>query len=493
MSKISAILKSFVMTVVPAIPLYFFTYFGIFKYSYWYEEIFFPTNLLIIIVLLPLIYMSICGAMEVIKALKISLVEVGGEKDSYVIRSNGMGTYRITKISAADKKNSKFLLILFEGILLSPFVIILWLIQTVKIILSNKYCEEINQLFNNSRYNILLYCLFVVIACPSPFINDAILAGQDRVYSVANFEYSYVELSCTGKEWEGFSNESYIYDLKYNFKNTSKKAGGLRGSIVIESRNCNAKFELRDKNLTVYAPPLQQRDFEKHEVYYYFYVPISETNVNNMLQSNLNDVKIYLDVKESNWGDNKVRHYKEGEVVILKDFGALSNENPLPNPGGGAGSQETNTIETKYQNAITKYNQGDYEGAKAIFSSLGNYKQSLDYVELCEDKVFYKTMEQALVNVAGSNAILPNDYSLYTSYSENEYIYYNGSYRLGFCADLYSNSVEIEEYINSFISTLVNNGYSNIDDGTYKKGNTIIQIGYFDGDSYFTYQAFKIA
>lgn len=485
MIKLKAIGASFLVTVVPTLVIFVCCMAGGYIVNKVYDELFSIMAFIGLILLIPIGIVGFYAFFGGISSMSsvyacLQIFKIGNKM--YTINTNP---------SATSTAAFGFVISLILFLLMVPISVFVWLAFSIVILCSHKKAEYVISVLEDpfeKPKKLIAVCLgSLCVAC----VNFGLLALQDSIYAVNNFDFSYIELSCTGKEWEGRSNEAYSYDLKYNFQNVSKKEGGLRGAIVVELRNSDVRLELKDKNLTVYAPPLYQRDFNKHEVYYYFYVPVGETRINNMLQTNLNNARIYLEITEADWGNTKVRHYKKPKVIMLKDFGVPSNNTPSPNPGT-SDSQDGNTNETEYQNAITKYNQGDYEGAKAIFSSLGTYKQSLDYVELCEDKIFYKTMEQSLITVAGNNAILPDKYVLYLSYSPNEYIYYNGSYRLGFYADFYSDSAEIEEYINSFILKLINNGYSEIDNGTYKKENTIIQLGYFVGDSYFTYYAFKI-
>lgn len=133
-----------------------------------------------------------------------------------------------------------------------------------------------------------------------------------------------------------------------------------------------------------------------------------------------------------------------------------------------------------------------YEQALIAFNKLGDYKLSLDYVTRCEDKLFYIQMEKELIAVAGENAILPDDYELYISYSSNDTIYYKYDTYIGFSADFYCDRYEMLSYLKEFDKKLVNNAYSLLNEGVYKKESTIIQFFYFEGDDYFTYQAFKI-
>lgn len=477
MDRIKAIALSFLATVGPAAVL-FVTVMVASPVVQAADCIFFPLAIVSVLLNVPI---GIVGVF----ALHGGSVCVGIVSSNLAVFNVGGTTYTAdTNPALTASAKTGFVISLIMFLLLIPISIFIWLIRCVVILANKRYaervCEEVGKVFRKLLIMVVVCIVGLSVSC----INLGLLALQDAKYAVDNFEFSFAELSCIGKEWVGLSNESYTYDLKYTFQNNSKFEGGIRGDIIIENKE-GVKIELGDKNITVYAPPMYQRDFEKHEVRYYFYVSIKEKKINDMLQSNLNDIKIHLEIEEANWGKNRVREYKQAKVIMLKDFGAHTNEKLTEGQG-------ESTNETKYQNAIIKYNQGDYEEAKAIFASLGNYKQSIDYVEMCYDKIFYKNMEQSLITVAGKDAILPDDYVIHTAYSENYYVYYEGDYYSSFYADFYINSAEMEEYINSFIIKLINNGYSCIDEGTYKKGNTIIQFGYFYGDDYFTYYAFKI-
>ena len=487
MSKISAIVKSFITTVCPAFPIYFFTYIGLFVYLDWIENIFFPAGMLIYVFLFPLFYMVFCGGVNCFKALGLAFMGFKGElQDSYYVEKDKSDNINIKVVKSRDKGLTNAALYMIGGIIVSPLVIIVWIIQIFRIIMSQPYCETINKTFNENRSGAIFYlCLSIasILICCSNF---AILPLQDKKYSVDSFNFEYVSFEYTGKEW----GEKWQYDLKYEFQNNGSKLGKLHGDIIIEGRN-GLQYKIEDKNLTVYSASLYYPDFNKQLVYYYFYVPKAEVELNNMLKSNNNDFKIYLSVSYSDWDSNRIRNYKNGKQIILKDFGN-NNQFPTPQkPDSGEGTEISST-EQKYQQAITLYNSGEYEQALAKFNELGNYKQSVNYVTKCEDKLFYVQMEKDLVSVAGNNAILPNNYELYFSYSKDYYIYYDYDYHLGFSADLYSSQLDIQSFLNNFETKLVNNGYSCLSSGVYKKDNTVILLGYFEGDSYFTYQAFKI-
>lgn len=493
MKKIFAVFQSFLMTVVPALPLYAFVVIALFFLESWYDNIFFPTNLLIIVFCFPLFYMGFSGAASILGSFKVALGGfIGGETDSIELESVGSGYFRIKIITAEDKKVGKMILILLGGVLLSPFVIIAWIIQVGRIILSQSYCDKINAIFNESKKSILLFVSLALVGSIVPFANEGILRIQDSIYSVDKFEFEFVDFSYNGEEWAGFNNVKYSYTLKYAFQNNGKKLGSISGDIIIENQE-GVKFVLEDRWLSVYGQT-SQKDFEKHFVEYYFYVLDDKTEINSMLKSDNADIKISLVIYEANWDKgmgNGTRDYEDGQQIVIKDFGVLDVQQPqLPNDGAN-GNQDENTNELNYQQAISLYNNGEYEKALAIFQGLGNYKQSADYISNCEDKLFYVQMENDLHNVAGSVAVLPDNYQLSGSYSSNYYIYYKYDYFMGFSADFSCDQNEMQSCLNSFSTKLINNGYSCLSEGVYQKENTIILLSYFEGDNYFTYQAFK--
>lgn len=147
---------------------------------------------------------------------------------------------------------------------------------------------------------------------------------QDLKYSVNNFQFNYNCFEYTGVEQGfGISGDKCRYELKYEFQNVKNNSGWLQGDIVIEGRT-GLKYKLEDKNLSVYSAPDYQPDFDKHQVYFYFYIPIGKEELNNMLRSNIDDLKITLVVNSSNWGygwgASRTRTYKNGKRIILKDF-----------------------------------------------------------------------------------------------------------------------------------------------------------------------------
>ena len=155
----------------------------------------------------------------------------------------------------------------------------------------------------------------------------------------------------------------------------------------------------------------------------------------------------------------------------------------------------SNYMETSYQNALNLYNSGKYAEAKDIFEGLGNYKDAATYLDLCEDKVFYQQMETYLHDVAGKNAILPDNYVLYLGYTQNDWYYYEGEDYRAFSADFVVNDSQVSTYLNNFRNKLTSNGFTAVSANVYKKGYTMIcfsdiQEGY--SSKYIDYYAWQM-
>ena len=155
----------------------------------------------------------------------------------------------------------------------------------------------------------------------------------------------------------------------------------------------------------------------------------------------------------------------------------------------------SNYKETSYQNAINLYNSGKYAEAKEIFDALGNYRDSASYSDKCEDKVFYQQMENYLHEVAGNNAILPDNYVLYLGYTQNDWFYYEYEDYRAFSADFVVDDSQVNTYLNNFRNKLTSNGFTAVNANIYKKGSTMIyfsdiQEGY--SSKYIDYYAWKI-
>lgn len=502
-NKLKAIGKSFLMTAVPTFPILTCVYVaGWCLFDKW-NNLPFWCQIIVWISALFLFVVAVLSAtcfQNVLKMLKWNrlsnktaewLQSKGEEKHSLELVKVG-SDYEIRE--KVEKKDSgKAAILFFAGILLSPIVLLFWVYQVFKILFSNDYSDFINSFFDEiGAKEVFKFVVVIIISVIFAFSGDLLLMSQDAKYTPDMFNFTYVSLEYDGDDWGGnLLGQSSVYYLRYEFQNTGKIKGGLEGDIIIEGRD-GTKLELKDENLSVY--PSNERDFEKHLVEDYIYVSKSDLATNNMLKSDSKDIKITLVIKVAGWEGGLVREYDEGKQVVLKNFGETSgSQQPGQPPQQGGTSGGVQTTEQKYQQAISLYNNGKYAEALEIFEDLNNYKQSADYIDACEEKLFYVQMENELASVAGSNAILPDNYMLQTSYSANEYILYNGNYYLGFYADFYCHRLNMQEYIYGFITKLINNGYSYVSDGVYKKANTIVQFGYFEGDDYFTYQAFKIS
>lgn len=204
------------------------------------------------------------------------------------------------------------------------------------------------------------------------------------------------------------------------------------------------------------------------------YVEFSEYNSSSLYNTTFTNLGITFNISKLRFnGDYK--EYNYDYFTVLKEIG------------------DSSSLENNYQYAISLFNNGDYLLAKEIFKSLDDYKDSYNYVVLCDDKYYKKELENNLHNIAGNSAVLPDNYEIYLSYSTNSSIYYNNVYYDSvFSCDLLVNS---SNYIEEFNNKLLNLGFTKVEENTYKKGLTIIKItDPIDGYSsrYIDYYAWKI-
>lgn len=80
-------------------------------------------------------------------------------------------------------------------------------------------------------------------------------------------------------------------------------------------------------------------------------------------------------------------------------------------------------------------------------------------------------------------------------YNYNDYFYYNYTEYRAFSYDFRISASEESSYISKFKTKLISNGFTAMDNNTYKKGSTMIYIldiqeGYTD--NYIDYYAWKI-
>lgn len=206
-------------------------------------------------------------------------------------------------------------------------------------------------------------------------------------------------------------------------------------------------------------------------------VKFDESNKSDLYNTSYTNLGVTYRITSMKFNGDYKEHEYNGQTMTLKAIG------------------DTSGYENNYKEAVSLYNQGKYSEAQVIFESLGEYKDSAWYADQCENKAFYQEMETHLHDVAGSNAILPDNYTLYLAYNYNDYFYYNHTeYRAFFC-DFRISASEESSYISKFKTKLISNGFTAMDNNTYKKGSTMIYIsdiqeGYTD--NYINYYAWKI-
>ena len=504
-NKLKAIGKSFLLTALPTFPPIATFYIAGWCSDRW-NELFFWTGLLSLIFVVFLGVVAILSAacfqnvLDMIKWNRLSnataewLQSKGEKKRSLVFVKVGED-YEIKE--KVEKENSgKAGILFFAGILLSPVVLLFWVYQVFKILFSNNYSDFINSFYDERSKDIVKFVIVIILSVVMAFSSELMLVLQDAKYSVNNFDFKYVSFEYGGDDWGGNNlGQCSVYYLTYEFQNVGNIKGGLSGDIIAELKTGEKIKIISNDSLTPYYPSYE-RDFERYSRNCYWYLPLSNIQANNTLKNNLNEVKIYALVTYAGWEggviESQGRTYDNPVEIVIKDFG-VGGQTQSPGQTGGDNSGTELSTEQKYQQAITYYNNGQYEQALEIFGNLGDYKQSSDYVLACEEKLFYVQMEKDLYSVAGNNAILPDNYLLNLSYSANEYTYYSGNYYLSFYANFYCHRLEMQEYLNNFITKLICSGYSYVNDGVYKKDNNIIKFEYFEGLDSFDYYAFKIS
>lgn len=313
MKKLRAIGVAFVVTVGPALVLFVSVMLGvpIVKAS---DDLFFPLSILGVLLNIPL---GIVAVMAI----------YGGSFCVNIVYSN----LRFFKVqdtivevdvnpSATSTAKFGFVLSLIMFFLMVPISLVLWLITSVFIVCDDKYADKVIGGGLKSSAKFLRLFLVCVLALGIACANFGLKSVQDAEYSIDGYTFEYVEFSHTGTERRSPVLTVENYDLKYKFRNNTKKECSLRGKIVIETRNLRVKYELKDKSLTVFENYYEQ-DFEDHLVYYHFFIDSGETEINNALRQDIEDIKIYLIVENANWGNGKTRDYDDGKIIVLKDFG----------------------------------------------------------------------------------------------------------------------------------------------------------------------------
>ena len=155
---------------------------------------------------------------------------------------------------------------------------------------------------------------------------------------------------------------------------------------------------------------------------------------------------------------------------------------------------KSDVTESKYRYALSLFENKKYEDAMQIFLSLGDYKQAAEYAHTCDSKLFYLTMDERLADLAGADAVLPDNYEIF-SYNINQITYFQGKEYRCFSANLVVNADD-SGYLYKFREKLLSNGFVEINEFEYTKGYTVIQFsdiqeGFSDNTVY--YYAFKLS
>lgn len=316
------------------------------------------------------------------------------------------------------------------------------------------------------KKKIIISCvaLAVVVA-----IIIAIIAGvsSKKKQEAANYGVDNIAISVLSKTNGSQSYNYYTTNFKIKVKNDCKvEITYLECNMLLTAIDTGSELWKGDVRLTGDITPNGGTSTWDVEL---------KSSGNELWNYPLAGLKIQCKITGATFDDYTSKDYSEGYKTIFEG--------------------SSNYMETSYQNALNLYNSGKYAEAKDIFEGLGNYKDAATYLDLCEDKVFYQQMETYLHDVAGKNAILPDNYVLYLGYTQNDWYYYEGEDYRAFSADFVVNDSQVSTYLNNFRNKLTSNGFTAVSANVYKKGYTMIcfsdiQEGY--SSKYIDYYAWQM-
>ena len=483
-NKLKAIGISFLVTVSPAAVVFACCMFAGVIFNDVYNALFFPTSLLGILLLIPI---------GIVCAFALS----GGVSCVSIVYSNlaifkfGDNIYKIDanpNVSSSAKLGFIISIVMF--LLMIPISVLIWIASSIVILFSQRRTKVVLENSKDSFKKLAIVLVGCIGALGLGCINFGLLALQDAKYSVDNFDFKYISFEYDMEDWGGnLLGQCSVYYFTYEFQNTGTVKGGLSGDIIIEIKNGEKIKIISDEGLTPY--PSSEDDFEKHVRKTYLYVPVSNTQANNTLKNNLNDVKIYALVTYAGWEggfiESRGRNYDNPIEIVIKDFG-VGGKTQSPGQTGGENPGTGLTNEQKYQQAKGLYNQGKYQEAYDIFIQLGSYSDSSIWANNCEEKMAEQSRLESL-----------NQFKQYLSYIDNnipvpsmvEYwgtagigtTYYEGSYRNCVYGPGYIyNMANGLSFVSNYESELIAAGYAKVTGGSsyndcdyyYKKGDVVV-------------------
>lgn len=323
MIKLKAIGMSFLITVGPSVVVFGCLMMAAPIVDIVFNELFIPVSFLGIIFAIPIgivMFVAFFGGISCCGVAYSNLVIFKVDGNLHTVDLNP---------GAKSSAGLGFVIHLILFLLMIPISIFIWLASSIVILFSKKRAEIIIENSSEHTNKIFLLIVICVGALTLSCANFGLVALQDLKFSVSNFQFNYNRFEYTGIENEfSVSGGQCGYELEYKFQNVGNSNGWLNGDIVIEGKN-GLKYKIEDKNLSVYSAPLYKPDFHKHSVCFYFYVSVNQSEINSMLQSNIDNLKIMLVVNSSNWDykwdSNTTRTYKNGKQIILKDFGEINS------------------------------------------------------------------------------------------------------------------------------------------------------------------------
>lgn len=419
---------------------------------------------------------SLNGALDIFNQIKEytdckdKIEQCNNELENLYLRSYNEAKSLMEKKDLASLKNAKNIFLTITKYKDSKELLAQceWLIQQ----LAKEEQEEKNRKIKQERDAkrkrkkiikiVIAITLVIIIALSVVIVKACNKRKNEKKYGVSNFVVQVVEKTNVGQQ-----NGYLITKVKLYITNNCKVGfDALKGSIIFSNANNNSQLWKGDMSLT--------GDVEANGDTGIWNLEIKDED-DSLWNVPLEGMNIQLKITSVNFKDYVYKEYDVPYKTIYK---------------GNASWHEVS-----YQKALNLFNAGNYNKAKELFDCLASYKDSEQYATVCEDKIFCINMENSLYEVAGSSAILPDNYDIYASYSQNQTFYYQSYSYSAFYCDLTVTQEQKNTYLTNFKNKLHYNGFVQVDDNIYKKNSTMISFsnvkeGYVG--NYIDYYAWKV-
>ncbi len=200
----------------------------------------------------------------------------------------------------------------------------------------------------------IIATIIIIISCL--LLNKK--SANEELYKSENFDVEVTnKINTESDNW--LSDYAYIFKFKIT-NNSTKEITHLIGIMTVDN--------IRNEHLFVgeisLSGSIASGNYGSWNVTAYSSSNETGLELYNTQYSGLN---IYFRITDISFADGVYKEYENQDIKIK--------------------SADPNYVNPKYTNAMNLYNQGKYKEAKAEFEALGNYKDSVNMLRLCNQKI----------------------------------------------------------------------------------------------------------